>query len=171
MIEPTEPGHPAVASHSARRVQFVNCYVTAAADVMAHETGMPVERAPVELQQNPYTTCGVTAVIGISGSLAGNFYLSMSESTALAVVEAMLGQPSPEFDDLAQSGISELANVIAGTAGIALAQIGVRTVITPPMLVIGSGARLSWVETQRLVVPLTTSCGGIEVHVALRETE
>jgi chemotaxis protein CheX len=171
MLEPSPTDPTRVASHGARRVQFVNCYVTAAADVLAHESGMPVHRAAVELQQNPYTTQGVTAMIGISGSLAGNFYLSMSEATALSVVAAMLGQPSPEFDDLAQSGISELANVIAGTAGIALAHLGVATIITPPMLVIGSGARLSWVETQRLVVPLTTSCGDVEVHVALRETE
>jgi chemotaxis protein CheX len=163
------PAH--VASHGARRVQFVNCYVGAAAEVLAHETGEPVDRSPVELQQNPYTTKGVTAMIGISGSLSGNFYLSMSEATALAVVSIMLGQPSTELDDLAQSGISELANVVAGTAGITLAQIGMTTVITPPMLVLGSGARLSWVETQRLVVPLATVCGDIEVHVALRETE
>ncbi len=151
------------------RVQLVNCYVAAASDVLAKETGAPVQRAGLELQANPYTTEEVTAMVGVSGDLAGSFYLSMSGSTALALVSIMLGQPAESFDDLAQSGIAELANVIAGNAGVALAEAGQTTNITPPLLLVGSGAKLSSVEIQRLVVPLTTSCGDVNVHVALRD--
>ena len=151
------------------RVQLVNCYVGAAADVLATETGGAVTRHGLQLQQDPYTSEDVTAMLGVSGSLAGSFYLSMSESTALAVVSKMLGQPQEAFDELAQSGIAELSNVIAGTAGVALSELGYTTNITPPLLLVGAGARLSSVEIQRLVVPLETGCGSIKVHVALRE--
>jgi len=151
------------------RVQLVNCYVAAAIDVLAKETGGPVTRAGLQLQQNPYTTEDVTAMVGVSGDLAGSLYISMTEATAIHVVSAMLGQPVEAFDDLAQSGIAELANVVAGAASIALADAGHTTTITPPLLLVGSGGRLSSVEIQRLVVPLTSVCGLVNVHVALRD--
>ena len=154
----------------AMRVQLVNCYVGAAADVLASETGSAVKRQGLQLQQDPYTSEDVTAMIGVSGSLAGSFYLSMSEKTALAIVSKMLGQETTVFDELAQSGIAELSNVVAGTAGVALSDLGFTTNITPPLLLVGAGARLSSVEIQRLVVPLDSVCGEIHVHVALRES-
>jgi chemotaxis protein CheX len=151
------------------RVQLVNCYVAAATDVLAKETGQPVTRGGLLLQQNPYTTEGVTAMVGVSGDLAGSLYISMSEATALGLISEMLGQPTEDFGELAQSGIAELANVIGGAAGVALAEVGHTTNLTPPLLLVGAGARLSSVEIQRLVVPLTTACGVINVHVALRD--
>jgi chemotaxis protein CheX len=151
------------------RVQIVNCYVAAASQVLVQETGEQVKRGGLELKGNPYITEAVTAMIGVSGDLAGSLYLSMTESTARELVSKMLGQPTAQMDDLAQSGIAELANVVAGNAGIALSAQGHRTDITPPFLIVGAGARLSHVEIQRLVVPLTTTCGTVNVHVALRE--
>jgi chemotaxis protein CheX len=166
--DPLGATHPST-SHGSTRVQLVNCYVSAAADVLGHETGEPVSRGGLQLQQDPYTSEEVTAWVGVSGSLAGSIYLSMTEATARGLVGRMLGQPSDAFDDLAQSGIAELVNVIAGAAGIVLADLGLPTEITPPLLLVGAGARLSSVEIQRLVVPLATNCGQINIHVALRE--
>jgi chemotaxis protein CheX len=150
------------------RVQVVNQYVAAATDVLAKETGAAVTRGGLQVQQNPYSTEEVTAVIGISGELAGSFYLAMSGGTAMAIVATMLGQPLAEFDELAQSGIAELANVIAGSAGMKLSEDGLETTISPPLMLVGAGARLSTIEIQRLVVPLATACGEVKVHVALR---
>ncbi len=151
------------------RVQLVNSYVSAAIDVLARETGEPVTKGALSLQANPYTSEEVTAMVGVSGGLAGTLYLSMAESTALGLVSRMLGQPSEVFDEIAQSGIAELANVVGGVAGVALANAGHTTTITPPLLLMGAGARLSLVEIQRIVVPLVTAVGQVCVHVALRD--
>ena len=151
------------------KVQIVNRYVSSAMSVIGKETGIPAQRGGLLLEGNPYTTEDVTAVIGVSGSLSGSLYLSMSESTALGMTAAILAQDMTELDDLAQSGIAELANVIAGTAGIELAEEGISTVINPPLVLLGRGARLSTVEIQRLVVPLETTHGEVKLHVALRE--
>ncbi len=151
------------------RVQVVNRYVQSAMDVLGKETGVPVKRGGLVLEGNPYTTEDVTAVIGISGALCGSLYLSMSGVTALAITSAILGQQMSDLDDLCQSGIAELANVIAGTAGIELAEEGIATSVNPPLVLVGRDARLSTVEIQRLVVPLTTAHGDVKLHVALRE--
>jgi chemotaxis protein CheX len=151
------------------KVQIVNRYVQSALNVISKETNLPVERGGLLLEGNPYTTEDVTAVIGVSGDLCGSLYLSMSETVALKLIGAILKQESSELDELSQSGIAEMANVIAGTAGIILADDGVATTINPPLVLIGRGARLSTVEIQRLVVPLTTAYGDVKIHVALRE--
>ena len=111
----------------------------------------------------------MTAVIGISGSLTGSLYLSMAEPTALKMIGAIIGQVTTELDDLGQSGIAEMANVIAGAAGVGLSEEGIETLINPPLVLVGRGARLSTVEIQRLVVPIATAYGEIKLHVALRE--
>ena len=151
------------------RVQVVNRYVQSALNVISKETGVPAVRGGLLLEGNPYTTEDVTAVIGVSGMLSGSLYLSMSEPVALKLISAIIGQDVDQLDDLAQSGIAEMANVIAGTAGIDLAEEGIQTTINPPLVLVGRGARLSTVEIQRLVVPLTTTYGEIKLHVALRE--
>jgi chemotaxis protein CheX len=151
------------------RVQIVNRYVQAALSVLTKETGLPVQRGGLLLEGNPYTTEDVTAVIGVSGQLCGSVYLSMAETVALKLIGAILGQETTELDELGQSGIAELANVIAGTAGIGLADEGIETTINPPLVLVGRGARLSTVEIQRLVVPLATAHGEIKLHVSLRE--
>ena len=151
------------------RVQLVNCYVRAAADVIASETGKPVKRGGVTLEKDAYTSDQVTAMVGVNGAMGGSFYLSMTEVTALKIIEGMMGQGCDEFDELAQSGIAELANVVAGAASVGLSELGYSTNITPPLLLLGGGAKISAVDIQRLVVPLTTTHGQVTVHVALRE--
>jgi chemotaxis protein CheX len=151
------------------RVQLVNCYVRAAADVIAAETGRAVRRGAVALEKDAYTSDEVTAMVGVNGAMGGSFYLSMTEETALRIVEGTMGQSCTEFDELAQSGVAELANVVAGAASVGLSELGFRTSITPPLLLLGRGARISAVDIGRLVVPLTTAHGTVTVHVALRE--
>jgi chemotaxis protein CheX len=150
------------------RVQFVNPFVTAASEVIAAETGETAARGALTIEQNPYTSDDVTAVVGMSGPLRGSVYLSMSQDTALNLVGRMLGQEVAVFDDLAESGIAELANVVAGTASITLADLGFATNISPPLMLVGSGARISTFDLQRVVVPLQSSMGVVRVHVALR---
>ena len=150
-------------------VQVVNRYAQSALNVISKETGMPVSRGSDIVEGNPYTTEDVTAVIGVSGMLRGSIYLSMSEPTAIKLISSIIGQDVDELDDLGQSGIAEMANVIAGAAGINLAEEGIATTINPPLVLVGRGARLSTVEIQRLVVLLTTSHGDVRLHVALRE--
>src|ERR1035437_4171593 len=93
-------------------VQVVNRYAQSALNVISKETGMPVSRGSDIVEGNPYTTEDVTAVIGVSGMLRGSIYLSMSEPTALKLISSIIGQDVDELDDLGQSGIAEMANVI-----------------------------------------------------------
>jgi chemotaxis protein CheX len=79
-----------------------------------------------------------------------------------------MGQDFGEFDALAQSGIGELGNVITGRAGVLLSQAGYPSNITPPALVIGKGTMVTTLDLNRLVFPLETEVGSLEVQIVLK---
>ena len=70
------------------------------------------------------TTDDVTVLINLVGQIQGVVLYELSESTALGFVSRMMGQKFNEFDNLAQSGIAELGNVISGKATVELSKAG-----------------------------------------------
>jgi chemotaxis protein CheX len=82
-----------------------------------------------------------------------------------------LGQPFAEFDNLAQSGIGELANVITGHASKRLSEAGYEAKISPPTLILGKGTIISTLDFDRVQVPIITEMGEIQIHLALREVQ
>jgi chemotaxis protein CheX len=152
------------------RVEFVSPFVQAAREVVESEIGGETQRGNIRLDKSASTTDEVTAVVGVAGSVSGVVLFSMSEETARAIVSRLMGQEFPEFDSLAQSGIGELGNVITGRAGVLLAEAGYPSNLTPPALLVGKGTMVTTLELNRLVLPLQTEVGRLEVQVVLRET-
>lgn len=151
-------------------VRFVNPFVIAACEVLQQEVAAEVKRGDIRLEKASYTLDEVTALIGLTGQIEGAVLLGLSIDTALALVSQILGQKFMAFDDLAQSGIGELSNVITGRACGLLEKAGYSCQISPPTLIIGAGVRISTLAIQRLVIPLHTQYGDITVHLALRES-
>jgi chemotaxis protein CheX len=160
----------AMLAQQAPRAEILEPFVQAARDVLAQELGMDVTPGKLALATGAATTLDVTVVIGITGRLTGIAVYGMPSSMALAVVGKMLGAPVTELDDMALSGIAELGNVITGHATTLLAGLGLVCDISPPVLLLGAGSRLSTVSIQRLVIPLTTEIGTMQAQVAIKVT-
>lgn len=81
---------------------------------------------------------GVVCIVGIVGDLAGNVIYSMSEETAKLTASGMMGGMEVEaFDEIAQSAISELCNMLAANACIALSAKDLTLDISTPTLLSG----------------------------------
>jgi chemotaxis protein CheX len=152
------------------RAEFINPFLQAASEVLESELGVAPQRGTIGLQRSAYTSDEVTAVVAVTGEVAGMVLLSMNETTARAVVSKMMGQEFPELDALGQSGIAEIGNVITGRAAVLLAEAGITSDLAPPMLMVGRGTLISTLDVQRLVIPLETEFGKIEIQVALKLT-
>lgn len=150
-------------------VNFMNPFLQAAQKVLATEVGATVTRGDVSLEKTCYTTSDVTVLLSVVGDVKGIVLYSMDIPMALELVSTMLGQTQKEFDELAQSGIAEMGNVITGVATTNLAEAGYRCSISVPTLVVGRGTMLSTLDFKRLVIPLETSYGPMTIHIALRE--
>jgi chemotaxis protein CheX len=150
------------------KVEFVNPFLQAASEVLDSELGGEVERGTLRLQKTAFTTDEVTALVGVTGTLNGLVLYSMSQATALRIVSRVMGKEFEEFDAIAQSGIGELGNVITGRASVLLSEAGYPSNITPPALVIGEGTMITTLDLIRLVLPLETDVGSLEIQVVLK---
>lgn len=152
-------------------VKFLNPFVEAAFEVFEAEVSLKARRGDLALamDKSPFTTDDVTVVISLVGEVKGVVLYGLSQSTALAIVGRILGHRFLEFDELAQSGIAELGNVITGRASVKLENAGYHANISPPVLVRGKNAMISTLDLPRLIVPMESELGTLTVHLALRE--
>ena len=160
----------AMLAQQAPRADILEPFVEAARDVLAQELGTEVTPGKLALANGAATTLDVTVVIGITGRLTGIAVYGMPAEMAKAVVGKMMGEQVDELDDLALSGIAEMGNVITGHATNLLAGMGLVCDISPPMLLLGAGSRLSTSNIQRLVIPLATQYGTMQAQVAIKVT-
>jgi chemotaxis protein CheX len=152
-------------------VKFLNPFVEAATDVLSADLKVNINRGNLTLQKSALTTDEITVLIHLIGQVQGVVLYGMRISTGLAMVSRILEQEFTEFDNLAQSGIAELGNVISGRATVKLSQAGYESTISTPTLVIGKGVQISTLDFSRIIVPLSTDLGDMVVHLAVRENQ
>jgi chemotaxis protein CheX len=150
-------------------VKFLNPFVVAAHDILTLEMRETSQRGELRLENGPYSTDDATVIISLVGALDGTVFYSMSKESAIQFASVLMGERFDVMDELVQSGIAELGNVITGQASMRLADAGYESNISTPSLIIGKGASISTLEYPRLVVPLTTSIGSLTIHLSLRE--
>jgi chemotaxis protein CheX len=133
--------------------------------------GVQAKRGPLGLQRESYVTNDVTVLVSLVGDVRGIVFYSASLDTAKAILSHILGQEVVDFDELAQSGIGELGNVITGQASTRLAKLGLTTQISVPTLIVGKGSYVSTLDIDRLIIPLETELGTFRLDLALRESQ
>jgi len=151
-------------------VNFMNPFLEAAVEVLKAECALQVTRGGISLHKSAMTTDDVTILVSLVGQIQGVVLYGLSKSTSLGLVSRVMGYSFDQFDNIAQSGVAELGNVITGQATIKLSGAGYNTNISPPTLIQGRGVSISTLDFSRIVAPLETESGIIMVHLALRES-
>lgn len=157
------------------RVEYINPFVETSYRVLKEVLGgAEVKRGDLYLKSTAMPMMGVAALVGLAGEVEGRVLFDMTIETALNLASQMNGEKLPSFDELAQSTISELANLITAQAVTKLQELGFKFDLTPPALFVGQKMQVSALSGQTenveaLIVPLITDCGKLEVNVAIRE--
>lgn len=153
------------------KVEFINPFVESAVSVLKDMCGFNITKGQLSLKKSAITTLGVAPIIGVTGDVSGRVIYDMSRATALKLVSIMNGEEITDFNDLAQSTIAELSNIITGNTISLLSGSGYRVDITPPTLFMGDNLVVSKAEALTLVVPIVTDAGDIYINVALKENK
>lgn len=152
-------------------VEMLKPFVEGAAEVLEIEVKTTVEKGNLSLQKSAMTTEDVTVLLNLVGEVHGVVLISLSKEVGLKIVSKILEQEFVEFDSMAQSGIAELGNVITGRAVVKLSKAGYRVDISPPTVITGRNVKISTLDFSRIVVPLKTELGMMEIHLAVRENK
>ncbi len=153
------------------KVEFVNPFVESAVSVLRDMCSIKVEKGQLSVKKTAISTLGVAPIIGVTGDISGRVIYDMSFETALKLSSMMNGEDIFEFNELCQSTIAELSNIVTGNTISLLSAAGYRVDITPPTLCMGKDMQISKAEMLTLVVPLITDAGTIYINVALKENK
>ncbi|NPV69502.1 MAG: chemotaxis protein CheX [Firmicutes bacterium] len=150
------------------KAAFVNPFIQAGSQVLTQELNLAVQRGELNLEQSKATSSDVTIMLGVTGDACGIVLYGMSEQTAKGIVGVMVDDRVPIFDEMAESALAELGNLITGMASISLEKEGYICRLTPPIVISGRGVIISTVDINRIVVPLMTTKGQIDISLCLR---
>lgn len=149
-------------------VKLVAPFVEGVANILPQFGFTQVRRGKLVLKEKLIVTKDVNVVIDLNMDLQGNVAYAMDEVTAKQLASRMmLGMPVDELNELAQSAVAELVNMVAARAVTMLEGIGKRVNISPPILVMGKNVIVRMSRVKTLAVEVVTEVGTIEVNIGL----
>lgn len=149
-------------------VNLINPFINGVVQTLPMLGIQQVQRGKLSVKSDLTASQDVAVLVGFTRGLKGNIIYGMSEQVARNIASVMMmGMPVDEFNEMAQSAISEMANMVAANAAIALEGTGQIVDITPPTLIVGHDitARISSVKT--IAVEIESEAGIIEVNIGL----
>ena len=119
----------------------VNAFVQGAQNTLSTVCGSSSKLGKLFVKQAPYNGLAISVVIGLKGQLVGEVIYTMDMDCGLYLAsKVMMGMPVPAMDEMAQSAVSELANMISGNVANSLYNQGVKVDITTPSFVDSSAS-------------------------------
>ena len=145
---------------------MVNPIIDAFMDVMP-QMGFPMpKRQRIYLQERNVISNGVTLTLGFTKQMQGKVIYNMTADTARYIASTMmLGGPVTKFNELAQSALREMSNMLTARAAIKYSELGIDVDITTPELVIEEGNTIKISDAHYLTVEM--DLGGHKIDVAL----
>ncbi len=125
------------------KVEYVNPFIESVYELFTTMLASKAIRGDIEVSKggadaNPQE---ITALIGISGRARGMVSLSFPSTTALNMVNRLLGVDIKTMDDTVSDAVAELVNIVAGGAKAKFPSIGdgEPMALSLPTVVRGSG--------------------------------
>ncbi len=148
-------------------VKYINPFIEAFLSVMPQLGFEKVEKTNLSLKDCSLTYTGVIMTVGIVGEIKGNvvYYLDL-ESAKKVASTMMMGMPVDDFNEMAQSAISELANMLTANAATFFSNIGITVDISTPTLLYGDQVSVKMNSSQILCIQLLADDIPIDINIA-----
>lgn len=119
-------------------VNYINPILSSFSNVMPQLGLTKVEKKGISLKGKFIESPGVVVIVGIVGDIRGNVIYGISLEDAKKIASTMMmGMPVPEFDELAQSAISELTNMLTANVATNFSNDNININISTPTLIHG----------------------------------
>jgi chemotaxis protein CheX len=118
------------------KAEIINPFLESARIVIEQVIQVSPSTGSLGIKTIEYVKGDIWIQVGMTGQISGNIVFGIKEIVALKIVSAMMGGfVITEMDEMGQSAISELGNMISGNASTILSNQGVTVDITPPRIV------------------------------------
>jgi len=119
-------------------VNYINPILSSFVNVMPQLGLANVEKKGMSLKGRFIESPGVMIIVGIIGDIKGNVIYGISLNDAKKIASTMMmGMPVENFDELAQSAISELTNMLTANVATNFSNDNIIINISTPTLIHG----------------------------------
>ena len=148
--------------------KLINPFVDAFTTVMPMLGFPEPTRTKLYAASNRVKSLGVSMLVGFTKQIRGNVVYNMSEETAKFIAsQMMMGMPVETFDEMAQSAISELSNMLTAHTATNITALELDVDISTPSLTVGADFEVKVCDGQYLVVAMDLSGKLIELDIAV----
>ena len=152
--------------------RYINPVIDAFREILPQLGFTDIQRGNISMGSNSVESLGVTVIIGMTKAIRGNVAYNLTEATAMAIASTMMGgMPVTQFDDLPQSAISELVNMVTANAAIRYEQMGLQVDISPPSLVVGADFRARLLQDKFLVIEMFANGLLLQLNLGLENVQ
>lgn len=150
------------------KAEYINPFLESARVVIEQVVNVRPTTGKLGIKDVKFIEHYIWIQIGLSGHMNGDIVFGLHEEVALRVVSAMMGGfQITQLDEMSQSAISELGNMISGNASTLLYNQGVKVDITPPKIIVAANAA-GFTPKQALTIPLNIGdIGELEIQVLI----
>jgi chemotaxis protein CheX len=150
------------------KAEYINPFLESARIVIEQMINIRPTTGQLGIKDVKFVEKYIWIQIGITGQMQGDIVFGLHEAVALKLVSAMMGgYVLTEMDEMGQSAISELGNMISGNASTMLYNQGVKVDITPPKIV-QSATSAGFVPKKALTIPLIIEgIGELDIQVIM----
>ncbi|MBB6480436.1 chemotaxis protein CheX [Spirochaeta isovalerica] len=153
------------------KAAHINPFLNSTLKLMENMIGrMPMPGQKSLLQNFHSHRWDVSGIIGVTGNAEGIIAIRMTKNMVekLLAASGVFFSDVDEFNELTNSMIGEIANVIAGNALSDISQYNLN--ITVPIVIQGKDHTIAWPHNNPvIVIPFSSAFGPFEVCVSLKE--
>lgn len=148
-------------------VKHVNPFIESFTTVMPQLGFRNIDRGNLSVKGQEINYSGVIIILGIVGDIKGNvvYYIDLEDAKKIAST-MMMGMPVDELDEMSQSALSELTNMLTANAATSFSDMGIKIDISTPTLLHGENVSVKMSSSQALCIELFAEEIPIEINIA-----
>lgn len=149
------------------KAEYVNPFIISVCKVVKDMCMLDLQIGKPIVRSGQYAQDASIIRLGLVGNLTGTVVLNLDHSTALEIVSKMMMMPVTVIDEIGQSAISELGNMIAGNAATVFASNNILIDITTPSYCLGGEYQSE--GNEMFSIPFSCDAGMISVDIFINE--
>lgn len=149
--------------------KYINPFIDSFYNVLPQIGFSNVTREDVAIKNN-VESLGILINLGIVGDIRGNIvYNIQGENGKKIASKMMMGLPVEELNEMAQSALSELSNMLTANASINFSNMGVNVNISTPTLMYGQDIKIKLNTDKILNIKIVADNIPIDVNIAFEK--
>lgn len=151
-------------------IKYIDPFIQSFSEVMPQLGFCNIQKGDLREKGQELTCSGVVIVVGMVGAIKGNVVYRIGFDTAKTIASTMMmGAPVDELDEMSQSALAELCNMLTASAATYFYNAGINIEISTPTLFHGPNISVSMSSKSVLCVQLNADDNSVEINIAFEE--